>query len=131
MYTETMARRGAGSLAKLLALMCVENSKLEQHRLGLSPVIRTGDYSDVMVVDADGRHTPWQRVARLDTDEMRETMLDIVDKLYTCFVNFESPQFAALCDHRREDVSEWARPRLEPGLLKQMELLDNEPGPPG
>ena len=128
MHTETMARRGAGSMAKLLALMCVENSKLEQYRLGLAPVTRTGDYSDVMVVDADGRHISWQRVARLDTDEMRETMRDIVDKLYTCFVNFESPQFAALCDHRREDVSEWARPRLEPGLLKQMELLDVDPG---
>ena len=128
MYTETMARRGAGSLAKLLALMCVENSKLEQYRLGLSPVTRTGDYSDVMVVDADGRHIPWRRVARLDTDEMRETMRDIVDKLYTCLMNFESPQFGALCNHRRQDVSEWARPRQEPGLLKQMELLDNEPG---
>ena len=96
MYTETMARRGAGSLAKLLALMCVENSKLEQYRLGLAPVTRTGDYSDVMVVDADGRHIPWQRVARLDTDEIRETMRDIGDKLYTCLMNFESPQFAAL-----------------------------------
>ena len=56
-------------------------------------------------------------------------MRDIVDKLYTCLVNFESPQFAALCDHRRQDVSEWAKPRLEAGLLKQMELLDNNPGP--
>ena len=43
---------------------------------GPIPVTRTGDYSDVFVVDADGRRTPWTEVSRIDDDEMR----DIVDR---------------------------------------------------
>ena len=83
MATEAMSRRGATSTAKLMALMCVEDSKLGQFREGLCPVTRTGDYSDVVVVDADGRIIPWRRVARLDADEMGQTMREIVDRLYT------------------------------------------------
>ena len=81
--TETMSRRGATSTAKLMALMCVADSKLGKFGEGRLPVTRTGDYSDVMVVDADGRLIPWQRVARLDADEMRTTMREITDRLWT------------------------------------------------
>ena len=131
MDMEARARRGATSTAKLMALLCVEQSKLEKFRQGLCPVTRTGDYSDVVVVDGDGRIIPWQRVARFDADEMRETMRDIVDKLYTCFLNFESPEFTALCDHQRQDMWEWDRPKKDPGLLKQMEVLASGLASPG
>ena len=131
MDMEARARRGAISMAKLMALMCVEQSKLEKFRQGLCPVTRTGDYSDVVVVDGDGRIIPWQRVARFDADEMRETMRDIVDKLYTCVVNFESPEFMALLDHQREDMWEWDRPRKDSGLMKQMEVLASGLARPG
>ena len=110
MVTETMSRRGATSTAKLTALMCVADSKLGKFGDGGLPVTRTGDYSDVMVVDADGRLIPWQRVARIDADEMRTTMREITE-------------LAALTDHRRQDMSDWDRPREDPGLKKQMEVL--------
>ena len=131
MDMEARARRGATSAAKLMALMCVEQSKLEKFRQGLCPVTRTGDYSDVVVVDGDGRIIPWQRVARFDADEIRETMRDIVDKLYTCFLNIESPEFTVLRDHQREDMWEWDRPRKDPGLMKQMEVLASGLAKPG
>ena len=126
MDMEARARRGAASTAKPMALMCVEQSKLEKFRQGLCPVTRTGDYSDVVVVDGDGRIIPWQRVARFDAEEMRETMPDIADKLYTCFLNFESLEFTALRDHRREETWEWGRPKQDPSLMKQMEVLASD-----
>ena len=111
MGTEEMLRRGATSTAKLMALMCVEDSKLGKFKEGLCPVTRTGDYSDVVVVDADGRIIPWQRVARFDADEMRQKMREIVDKLYTYLLNIESVELTALSDHRRKEMWEWDRPR--------------------
>ena len=121
MGTEEMSRRGATSMAKLMALMCVEDSKLG--KLGLCPVTRTGDYSDVVVVDADGRIIPWQRVARFDADEMRQTMREIVDKLYTYLLNVESLELTAPSDHRRKEMWKWDGPREDPCLKKQMEVL--------
>ena len=123
MGTEEMSRRGATSTAKLMALMCVEDSKLGKIKEGLCPVTRTGDYSDVVVVDADGRIIPWQRVARFDVDEMRHMMREIVDKLYTYLLNMESLELRALSDHRRVEMWEWDRPREDPGLKKQMEVF--------
>ena len=123
MATERKPLRGASGMAKLMVLMCFEDSRLGRLKEGLAPVTRTGDYSDVVVVDADGRIIPWQRVARLDADEMRRTRREIVDRLYTCFRHIESPEMLALGGHRREETSEWDRPREDAGLKKQMEVL--------
>ena len=57
-------RRKVPAFARILALMCVRQSRLETLHRGLSPVTRTGDYSDVVVVDADGRRIPWPEVSR-------------------------------------------------------------------
>lgn len=61
----------------MMGLLCVADSKLGEFEEGQCPVTRTGDYSDVVVVDADGRIIPWQRVARLDRTEMERTMREI------------------------------------------------------
>ena len=123
MVTETLSRRGATSTPNLMALMCVANSRLGEFGEGRSPVTRTGDYSDVMVVDADGRLIPWQSVARLDAGEMRATMREIADRLYTFLLNLQSAELAALSDHRHQDTRDWDRPRYDPGLKKQMDVI--------
>jgi len=64
-------QRVAVRLAKIMALICVRNSSLEDLHAGQVPTTRTGDYSDVFVVDADGRRIPWPDVSRIDDDEMR------------------------------------------------------------
>ena len=76
MVRETMALRGTGGTARMMGLLCVADSKLGEFGEGLCPVTRTGDYSDVVVMDADGRIIPWQRVART---EMERTMREIVE----------------------------------------------------
>ena len=57
------------------------------------PVTGTGDYSDVTVVDADGRRIPWPRVPHFDDDAMRDLVREIVDKLYTFQVRSREPGF--------------------------------------
>ena len=54
---------------------------MEDLHFGLSPITKTGDYSDVVVVDAEGRRLPWPEVSRFDEDEMRDLMREIVNKI--------------------------------------------------
>ena len=49
-------------LIRTMVLVCVRNSKLEDIHAGLTPVTRTGEHSDVTVIDADGRRIPWPEV---------------------------------------------------------------------
>ena len=123
MVTETMVRRGTASMAKSMGLMCVADSGLGKLTEGECPVTRTGDYSDVVVVDADGRIIPWRRVARFDAKEMRQTRREIVDKLFTFLLNMQEEEMEALRDHRRSETSKWDSPREDAGLKKQMEVL--------
>lgn len=59
---------------------------------GLSPVTTTtGDYSDVVVIDADGECPPWPDVSRFDEDEMGDLMRQIVNKIYTFLVKMDDP----------------------------------------
>ena len=64
MATETMSRQGVTSRAKLMALSCAEDSKQGKFSEAMSPVTRAGEYSDIVVVDADGRTVRRQCLAR-------------------------------------------------------------------
>src|SRR3974377_1953373 len=68
-------------LAKLLALECFRNSKLEDLHAGIYPSSQSGDDSDVKVVTPYGE-IPWERLGRLSDDEMRVLMIDVVDRCY-------------------------------------------------
>jgi len=85
--------RIAASLAKIMAMMCVRNTKLEDIHAGVVPVSKTGDYSDVMVVDADGRKLPWTEVSHFDDDAMCDLMRQIVNRLYTFQLKTDDPHF--------------------------------------
>ena len=64
-------------LAKLLTVMGVRNNpKLEDLHSGMSPYSETGDFSDVKVV-SPYREIEWNRLSRLDDEEMRSLMLSI------------------------------------------------------
>ena len=123
MATETKPPRGAAGTARMMGLLCVADSKLGGFGEGQRPVTRTGDYSDVAVVDADGRIIPWQRVARLDGTEMDRTMREIVDRLYTFLRNMEAAELSMLRGRREDETSQWHRPREDPGLKKQLEVI--------
>ena len=82
------------------------------HR-GLFPITHTGDYSDVVVVDAEGRRIPWPEVSRFDENEMRE----IVNKIYTFFVKGEDPDFVAFSDYVRPAMYEWDKPKIDSVMM--------------
>jgi hypothetical protein len=68
-------------LAKYMVLQCFRNSMLEDLHAGTSPSSASGDYSDVTVSSAYGV-IPWPKVSRLNDDEMKRLMIDVVDRTY-------------------------------------------------
>ena len=50
-------------------------------------------------------------------------MREIVDRLYTFLRNLEAAELGRLREHRRDETSQWDRPREKPGLEKQLEVV--------
>lgn len=76
-------KKSQGELAKLMAAACVRRGYLEKLHAGVTPVTHSGDYSDVKVIDADGREIPWDHVSRVNQDEMKTLMTGVVNRIYT------------------------------------------------
>lgn len=104
-------------VAKLMALMCVRNTKLEDIHAGIVPVTRTGDYSDVVVIDADGNRIPWPRVSHFDDDEMRDLMRQVVDRLYTFHARIDDPGFQTQMAFWERATRRWDEPKLDEDLM--------------
>jgi len=111
-------KRIAAQLAKAMAMICVRNSMLEDLHAGPVPVTRTGDYSDVMVLDADGNRTPWSVSSRINDEEMRELMRQIVNRLYTFHISRDDPEFRAEIDRWMTVAGKWDEPELDPMLVQ-------------
>ena len=76
-------KNSQSEFAKLMAAACVRRGYLEKLHAGTTPVTRTGDYSDVKVIDAEGREIPWNEVSRLRQDEMKSLMTGVVNRIHT------------------------------------------------
>lgn len=124
-------RQTLSIVAKLMALTCVRNTKLEDIHAGIVPVTRTGDYSDVTVVDADGQRIPWPRVSHFDDDAMRDLMRQVVDRLYTFHAKIDDPQFQAMLDFWRPSVRTWDEPKLDADLIVPLAPLGRADGDEG
>lgn len=103
-------KRIAARLAKVMAMMCVRNSQLENIHAGVIPVTRTGDYSDVVVVDAEGRRLPWVEISHIDDAQMRDLMKDVVNRLYTFHMRIDDPEFQAWIDRWTVVAEKWDEP---------------------
>ena len=68
-------------LAKYMVLQCFRNSMLEDLHAGITPSSASGDYSDVTVSSPCGV-IPWPKVSRLNDEEMKHLMIDVVDRAY-------------------------------------------------
>ena len=67
-------QRIAAQLARLMAAICVRNSRLEDLHAGRVPISLTGDGSDIVVLDGEGNRIPWSEVSRIGDEEMRALM---------------------------------------------------------
>ena len=124
-------RKDCADLARIMALMCVRNSGIEDIHAGKSPVSRTGDFSDVFVVDAEERRIPWPEVSHFDDKVMRDLMRQIVDRMYTLHVKAEDPDFQAILKRWMSVALGWDAPKLDAGFMRAIEarrVAGDEPG---
>jgi len=105
MATNELARK---RLAKLMALECFRDSKLEDLHAGIYPSSQSGDYSDVKVVTPYGEIS-WEHFGRFSDDEMKLLMIDVVDRCY-------------------EFLSELLEERSAAALVERLKLRDSLPG---
>lgn len=100
----------ARRIALALVEQCVRNTRLEDLHAGKVPETLSGDYSDVKVVTPFGE-IPWTEVSRISDPEMKALMIEVVNKVYT---------FVSHMEHllHLEGAGRWARPELDPNLLK-------------
>jgi hypothetical protein len=76
-------KKSQSEFAKVMAAACVRRGYLEKLHAGVPPVTRSGDYSDVKVIDADGREIAWNEVSRISQDEMKTLMTGVVNRIHT------------------------------------------------
>ena len=128
--SKTAPRRGTvdeheqqlvASFSKSMASMCVRNTMLEDIHAGIEPVTHTGDYSDVVVIDANGRRIPWPEVSRIGNEEMRDLMRQVVNRLYTYQVKAGDTHFIAMMDRALAEAWQWDEPELDEAIVSGIE----------
>jgi len=100
-------------LAKIMALKCFRNSKLEDLHAGIYPSSQSGDYSDVKVVTPYGEIS-WERLGRFSDDEMKVLMIDVVDRCYQFLSELLDRRCTAAIIERlklRDPLPRWNDPR--------------------
>ena len=113
--------RLAAVVAKGMAVMCFRNTTIEDFHDRTPPVSHTGDFSDVVVIDANGRRIPWREVSHISQDEMRDLMRKVVNRLYTCQLYAGDPDFFGLLCQAAAEARPWDEPELDEGMLKSLE----------
>ena len=106
-------KRIAARLAKIMAMLCVRNTHIETIHAGRTPVTHTGDWSDVTVVDADGRRIPWTDVSHITDEDMRELMRQIVNRLYTFHLCADDPKLRAEIEKWMAVAGKWDEPEID------------------
>ena len=125
-YAATMplsTQKSQSEFAKLMTAACVRRGFLEQLHAGVTPVTRIGDYTDVKVIDAEGREIPWNHVSRINQDEMKTITTGVVNRIHTFLAR---TIFSATRDQAFEHALErsarpwtkaWDEPEYLPGFL--------------
>ena len=77
-------------LAEFIAVEGVRNNaELEGLHAGITPSSKTGDYSDVKVVTPYGE-IEWNKLSRINNEEMRSLMLSIEHAIHRALFAYES-----------------------------------------
>src|SRR6516225_2503859 len=101
-------------LAKLMALRCFRNTRLEDLHAGTFPSSQSGDYTDVTVLSPYGE-IRWQQLGRISDDEMRALMIDVVNHYYGFLMElFASGTGQQMIERLklRDDLPRWKEPEL-------------------
>lgn len=104
----------AADLAKTLAALCFRNAEIEHIHAGSGPVTKTGDFSDVKVIDADGKEWSWNEISRITDHEMKVLNKGLINRLYTFFMQGDDPRFHLHLKHHRRYTHRWDAPEIDP-----------------
>lgn len=96
--------------------MCVRNAEIENIHAGKPIATKTGDYSDVKVIDADGNEFAWPDVSHISDDEMKLLMKGIVNRLYTFMMQGDDPRFDKNMDYHKRFTRTWDEPEIDENL---------------
>ena len=91
-------QRVPATISESMAMTCFQNTILKNIHAGIEPVSHSGDFSDVVVIDANGRRIPWTEVSRVRTEEMSDQMCRVVNRLYTYQAQAPDLHFVATTD---------------------------------
>jgi hypothetical protein len=116
-------KKSQNEFAKIMTAACVRRGELEKLHAGTTPVTRTGDFSDVKVIDADGREIPWNQVSRINQEEMKTLMTGVVNRIHTFLARTllspsEDKAFIHALDRAAAPwVKSWDEPKYLPDFL--------------
>ena len=113
-------QRIAAQIAKTLTMLCVRNTRMEDFHAGTVPVTHSGDYSDVRVIDADGREIAWNDAAHLDQDQMRALIKQIVNRIYTFHMLRDDFEFKASFDQWVAIAEKWDEPEMDQDFIARL-----------
>ena len=117
------AEQMQNEFSKIMTAACVRRGYLEKLHSGITPVTKTGDYSDVKVIDADGREIPWNMVSRIDQTEMKLLITGVLNRIHTFLARtMFSPTQDQAFEHALEKAAvpwtkAWDEPKYLPGFL--------------
>lgn len=75
-------KRDLDLTARSLVEVCFRNTKIEDLHAGVFPQSARGDWSDVKVVTPFGE-IAWNDLSRISDDEMKEVMVEAVNRVFT------------------------------------------------
>jgi hypothetical protein len=121
--------RIAANLSKIMAMICIRNTRLEDLHAGVQPVTLTGDYSDVRVIDGAGQTIPWHQVSHIDDLQMAALMREVVNRLYTFHMRRDNLRFRDHLDRWMTASNKWDNPVLDTAFLEAVAELGSGPKP--
>jgi hypothetical protein len=119
--------------SKIMTAACVRRGYLEKLHAGITPITRTGDFSDVKVIDADGREIPWNQISRINQDEMKTLITGVVNRIHTflartIFSTTEDKAFMQAVDRAATPwTKNWDEPKYLPDFLVPRSEGENKP----
>ena len=69
-------------LANAITVDCFRNTNIENIHAGITPISKTGDFSDIYVVDAEGSKIAWKDVSRISQKEMKLLNKEISNRVF-------------------------------------------------
>jgi hypothetical protein len=121
--------RIAANLSKIMAMICIRNTRLEDLHAGVQPMTLTGDYSDVRVIDGAGLTIPWRQASHIDDLQMAALMREVVNRLYTFHMRRDDPSFRDHLDRWMTASNKWDDPVLDTAFLEAVAELGSGPKP--